>query len=228
MRNIVILAAGPPKPGRERHTEINKYNGKIIIDDIIDKCIIKNTKLYIVINPKVEKLINHVKTNHKNIEILHPVDEKIHSTLKTALSIEGDCILVFGDLINLQYGDVNRFVDTEYNAALCRHKIRWPTGQIGPNLVGQHYIRRSDIDPSIYLIGEKYKEYYLSDKNLQKAINYFKDFYPYNNIDYGVQNDLGTHLNYAFFFKIWSDENINEYDDIGTIYYEHIIYLDND
>ena len=65
MRNIVILAAGPPKPGRERHTEINKNNGKIIIDDIIDKCTIENTKLYIVINPKVDKLINHVKTNHK-------------------------------------------------------------------------------------------------------------------------------------------------------------------
>ena len=30
------------------------------------------------------------------------------------------------------------------------------------------------------------------------------------------------------YLKIWSDENINEYDDIGTIYYEHIIYLDND
>lgn len=224
MRNIVILAAGPPKPNRERHTEINKINGKIIIDDIIDKCTIENTKLYIVINSKVEKLINHVKTYHKNIEILHPEDEKIHSTLKTALSIEGDCILVFGDLINLQYGDVNRFVDTEFNAALCRYKHRW-----GPNVIGQHYIRRSDIDPSIYLIGEKYKKQYLSNENLKKAINYFKDLRgPYSIINDGVQNDIGTHLNYSFFFKIWSNENINEYDDIGTIYYEHTVYADND
>ena len=54
MKNIVILAAGPPKVNRERHTEINKNNGKIIIDDIIDKCTIDDTKLYIVINSKVE------------------------------------------------------------------------------------------------------------------------------------------------------------------------------
>jgi len=223
MRNIVILAAGPPKPGRERHTEINKNNGKIIIDDIIDKCTIENTKLHIVINPKVEKLINHVKTNHKNIEILHPEDEKIHSTLKTALSVKGDCVLVCGDLINLQYEDVNRFVDTKYNAAICRYKYRW-----GPNIVGQNYIRRSDIDDSIMLIGEKYKDYYLSDKNLQKAINYFKNFYPNNIINYDAQNDIGTHLDYSFFFNIWSEEGINEYDDIGTLFYEHIVYEDND
>ena len=223
MKNIVILAAGPPKPNRERHTEINKNNGKIIIDDIIDKCTIENTKLYIVINSKVEKLINHIKTHHKNIEILHPEDEKIHSTLKTALSIDGDTILVFGDLINLQYGDVNKFVDTEYNAALCRYKYPW-----GPNIVGKNYIRRSDIGDAITLIGEKYKKTFLSDENLKNAINYFKNFYPYNNINYNSQNDIGTHLDYSFFFKIWSNENINEYEDIGTIYYEHIVYEDND
>ena len=97
----------------------------------------KNTKLYIVINPQNNKLINHVKTHHKNVEILHPEDNKIHSTLKTALSIEGDCVLVFGDLINLQYGDVKKFVDTKYNAALCRYKHRW-----GPNIIGKNYIRR--------------------------------------------------------------------------------------
>lgn len=223
MRNIVILAAGPPKPGRERHTEINKNNGKIIIDDIIDKCTIENTKLYIVINSKVEKLINHVKTNHKNIEILHPDDEKMHSTLKTALSIKGDCVLVCGDLINLQHGDINRFVNTELNAAICRYKYRW-----GPNIIGQNYIRRSDIGDAIMLIGEKYKEYYLSDKNLQKAINYFKDFYPYNIINLNISNHIQTHLDFSFFFNIWSQEGVNEYDDKGTIYYEHIVYEDND
>ncbi len=223
MRNIVILAAGPPKPGRERHTEINKNNGKIIIDDIIDKCTIENTKLYIVINSKVEKLINHVKKNHKNIEILHPEDEKMHSTLKTALSIKGDCVLVCGDLINLQYGDVNRFVDTEFNAALCRYKHRW-----GPNVVGQNYIRRSDMGDSIMLIGEKYKEYYLSDENLEKAINYFKDFYPNNIINLNISNHIQTHLDFSFFFEMWSIENINKYEDKGTIYFEHLVNLDND
>tara|TARA_B100001057_G_scaffold499014_1_gene608019 strand:+ start:303 stop:974 length:672 start_codon:yes stop_codon:yes gene_type:complete len=223
MKNIIILAAGPPKPNRERHTEINKNNGKIIIDDIIDKCTIENTKLYIVINPKVKKLINHIQKNHKNIEILYPEDEKIYSTLKTALSIKGDCILVSGDLINLQYGNINKFVDTEYKAAICKYKIRW-----GQNIIGTNYIRRSDIGDCTMLIGEKYKEYYLSNTNLKKAINYFKDFYPNKIINECVQNDIGTHLDYSFFFKIWSNENIDNFEDIGTIYFENIIYQDND
>ena len=223
MRNIVILAAGPPKPNRERHTEINKNNGRIIIDDIINKCTIENTKLYIVINPKNNKLINHIRYGYKNIGILHPEDNKIHSTLKTALSIKGDCILVFGDLINLQYGDVNKFVDTEYNAALCRYKHRW-----GPNIIGKNHIRRSDIGDAIILIGDKYKEVYIGNDNLRKAVIYYQNFYPDNILDDGIQNDIGTHLDYSFFFKIWSDENTNNYDDIGTIYYEHIVYEDND
>ena len=220
-RNIVILAAGPPKPGRERHTEINKRNNKIIIDDIIDKCTIENTKLYIVINPKNTILINHVKKYHK-IEMLFPKDEKIYSTFSTALSLKGDCILVCGDLINLQHGDINKFVDTHLNAALCRFKHRW-----GPDIVGENIIRRSDIGDCITLIGEKYKNYYLSNKNVELAIQYFHKFYK-RNINHYVYNDIGTHLDYSFFFRIWSDKSINEYDDIGTIFFEHIVYDDND
>ena len=60
------------------------------------------------------------------LEILHPEDEKIHS----ALSIY-DTIYIY--LINLQYGDVIKFVDTEYNAALCRYKYHWD-----PNIVGKN------------------------------------------------------------------------------------------
>jgi len=223
MKNIVILASGPPKPNRERHTEINKNNGKIIIDDIIDKCTIENTKLYIVINSKVHKLINHVKMNHKNIEILHPEDEKIHSTLKTALSIEGDCVLVCGDLINLHYGDINKFVDTEYSSAICRYKIPW-----GKNLIGRKYIKRSDIGECITMISEKDKKEFLDIENYNKAITYFNDFYPNKRMNEYIYNDYGTFINYAFFFDIVSNINLNNINNIGSILYNHKIYEDND
>ena len=223
MKNIVILAAGPPKPDRERHTEINEINGRIIIDDIIEKCTIENTKLYIVINSKVEKLINHVKTHHKNIEILHPEDEKMYSTLNKALSIDGDTVLVSGDLINLQYGDINRFVDTQYNAALCRYLIPWPPGDI----ICEDFIRRCDIDDSVIYLSEKYKKTYLENVD-DKVTKYMSKFYPNQKIDMNKSNDVLTYLSYDFFFKIWSDHKVNEFEDIGTLYFEHPIYLDND
>ena len=68
----------------------------------------------------------------------------------------------------------------------------------------------------------------MSDENFKNAINYYKDFYPNSSINEYCFNDIGTHLDYSFFFKIWSNENINEHEDIGTIYYEHIVYEDND
>jgi hypothetical protein len=46
--NIVILAAGPPKPNRERHLEV--FGGKPLIDLVIKKCRITDTKLYAVID----------------------------------------------------------------------------------------------------------------------------------------------------------------------------------
>ena len=56
MKNIVILAAGPSKGGRNRHLEINSLNNKIIIDDVIEKCTIENTNLYIVIDKNNQKI----------------------------------------------------------------------------------------------------------------------------------------------------------------------------
>ena len=37
-----------------------------------------------------------------------------------------------------------------------------------------------------------------------------------------------THVNYAFFYEIWGNSNINNYNDIGTIYFEKKVYADND
>ena len=223
MRNIVILASGPPKKDRERHTEINKNNGKIIIDDIIEKCRYKNTNLYIVVNKKNEKLINHLKLYHNNINILFPKDENIYSTFEMALSPKGDCILVVGDLINLQFGDIEKFLNTKLKCAICQYKIRW-----GKDIVGTKFIRRGDIGDCITLFSEIYKSDYLSENNVKKAEYYFNTFFPNKKINYKIYNDLGTFLNYSFFFNISSNPKNNIDSEKGTIYYNHKVYEDND
>ena len=47
MTNISILAAGPPKPGRQRHLEL--LNGRPLINEIIDKCNVPESKVHVVI-----------------------------------------------------------------------------------------------------------------------------------------------------------------------------------
>ena len=37
-----------------------------------------------------------------------------------------------------------------------------------------------------------------------------------------------THLNYVYFYEIWGNPNVNEFEDKGSIYFEKIIYADND
>ena len=224
MKNIVILASGPPKPNRERHTEINKINSKIIIDDIIEKCSINNTKLYIAINKINILLINHINTFHKNITILYPNDETIYSTFETALSIYGDCILVCGDLINLKDNDIKKFVDTEYSSAICRYKIPW-----GNNIIGKNYIKRSEIGECITMISQKHKKRFLGLENWNNTLIYYNNFYPTKKINIYIYNDIGTFMNYAFFFNIASSVRwCNHSHDIGTILYNHKIYEDND
>ena len=223
MINIVILASGPPKPNRERHTEINKNNNKIIIDDIIEKSIIPDTNLYILIHPDNIKLLNHIKSNHNNINIILSEDITIYSTFKKSLSIYGDCILVCGDLINLKENDIKKFVDSEYSSAICQYKIPW-----GNNIQGLGYIKRADIGECIIKISEHHKTTFLSENNVKKAIEFFKLFYPNKVLNPNIYNDLGTWMNYAFFFNIASDVNVNSFDNIGTVYYEHKIYDDND
>ena len=57
------------------------------------------------------------------------------------------------DTINDCQTDVNKFVETEYNAALCRYKYRW-----GPNIIGQN--------SSIYQKG--FKVYFYNDGSVRK------------------------------------------------------------
>ena len=221
MKNIVILASGPPKPNRNRHLEL--FDGQILIDRVINKCRVDDTRLYVVVNESNTKLQNHI-TSHENIGIIIPKDNKIRSTFEAALSIEGDCILVCGDLVQLQNGDIEKFVTSEFDSAICRYKTAW-----GSHLRSSSgAIRRADMGDCINMIAETHKKEFLSEENYQKCLSHFKDFYPHKVVDEFVYNDVGTHMTYTFFNSIWSQSNINSDGTKGTIYFEHDVYKDND
>ena len=217
--NIVILCAGPPKIGRQRHLEI--FNNKPIIDKIIDTCTIKNTSLYIIIHKDNLKLIQHVK--NFNCKILIVNDEFIKTTINTAASLKGDCILVCGDLKNIDRKDIQKFVDTEYKSAICRYSIPW-----GAHIKNNKFLRRADIGDCIVKVSEEHKKEFLSDELWDAGKYYFKQFYPKNTINLKTYNDLGTHHSYAFFYDIWSNPTVNNYKEKGTILFEKKIYDDND
>tara|TARA_R110000824_G_scaffold214603_2_gene400822 strand:+ start:1024 stop:1689 length:666 start_codon:yes stop_codon:yes gene_type:complete len=221
MKNISILAAGPPKPGRQRHLEL--LRGTPLINEIIDKCTIADCKVHIVINSANLPLIEHIK-KIPSVEILFPKDETIYSTFESALSPEGDCIMVCGDLINLQEGDVQRFVDSPLSSAICRYGQAW-----GQHLVSsQGSVRRADMGDCICLVSEKDKEELLGDENYNKALGYFKEFYPNQPVNFESYNDIGTHLNYSFFKEVWGNPNVDSAGTRGTLYFEHVVYADND
>ena len=227
MKNIVILAAGPTKENRNRHLEV--FNDQVLIDKIIEECTIRNTKLYIVINLKNKPLIKHIQTFFNNTKILYPKDEKIYSTLEAALSPDGDCILVVGDLINLKKGDVKKFVDSKYKCATCGYKKPW-----GPNISSAegNLIRRGDVGDCISMISQEYKLDFLSKKNQSAARQLFKMFYPngnkYKKINEYWYNDIGTFMSFAFFKEIWSKPPLNFFEEKGLIFFDHAIYIDND
>ena len=219
--NIIILAAGPPKHNRDRYLEL--FNNKPLIDSLIEECSIENINLFIVVHKNNLKLINYVINYDKNITILKVDDEYVKNTLTTALSVYGDCICVCGDLINVKKIDILKFINTDYSSSLCRYKIPW-----GNNIINNNLIRRSDIGDCIIRISEKDKTTYLSEEIWNKAKQYFKLFYPNKELEFKTWNNMGTHLNYAYFYEIWGNPNINEFEDKGSIYFEKKIYADND
>jgi hypothetical protein len=220
MKNIVILAAGPPKPNRNRHLET--YNGQKIIDTVIERCTIENTNLYVVVDNKNTELINHIKDR---VKLLYPKDGKIYSTFESALSIEGDTIMVVGDLVGLREGDINRFVESKYKSATCTYKYHW-----GPPIISNYpnLLRRGDCGDCISMIAQDHKEEFLGTDNQVKCKWLFKQFYPDRNIDHEIYNDVGTFMSFAFFLKIWSNPLCKAFVDIGSIYFEHKVYADND
>jgi hypothetical protein len=219
--NIIILAAGPPKKDRQRHLE--KFDNEILIDKLIKSCTFENINLYIVIHKENIKLIDNVK-KFNNVGILNVDDEYIYTTITKALSVTGDCILVVGDVIDVEKKDIKKFINTEHNCSLCRYKCKW-----GPDIKKNGFLRRSDIGDCIVKISEKYKKEYLSKELWDKAKYYLQKFYPnMKNIDMKSWNWIMTNVNYAFFFNIWGNKDVNSYKDFGTIYFEKKIYSDND
>ena len=225
IKNIIILASGPPKKNRNRHLEVKK--NKVIITDIIEKCNIINTKLYIVINPENEELIKYINDNHSNVNILYTQNLEMLNTLQTAFKIKGDCILVMGDLVNLKYGDVDKFINTDLLSAICKNKTPW-----GNDLQGSgNLIRKGNISGHIIKICENHKKLFLSQKNINQSKDYFKMFYPNGIWNPYINNHLYTWLVYSFFINqstdtIYNKKNINN--DIGFIEFNHNNYDDND
>ena len=225
-KNIIILAGGPPKKGRNRHLEL--YSGEHIIDRVIKKCKIPNTKLYIIIDKENIELRNHILSKWSlDLSIIIPEDKKIYSTFKSALSIEGDCIMVLGDLIGLQEGDIERFVNSEYKSATCQYQHSW-----GSHINSQsgNLLRRADCGDAISLISHEHKKEFLESKNYKDL---FYKFYPNGNQYEGMNenwyNDVGTFLSYSFFFEIWSNpEWCHKDNEKGAILFNHIVYKDND
>tara|TARA_B110000211_G_C14072703_1_gene550627 strand:- start:551 stop:1210 length:660 start_codon:yes stop_codon:yes gene_type:complete len=219
MKNIVILAAGPPI--RNRHLEM--FDDEILIDSVINRCRVDDTKLYIVVNGNDIKLQHHI-ASLENIDMIIPKDDKIRSTFESALSVNGDCIMVCGDLVGLRDCDVEKFVLSELDSAICRYKIPW-----GSHLVSSSgLIRRADMGDCINMIAESHKKEFLSEKNYEECISHFKDFYPHRGINEYVYNDIATHMSYTFFKNIWSCPDVNSDGTKGTVYFEHEIYKDND
>ncbi len=224
MKNIVILAAGPPKINRNRHLEINPFNKSIIIKDVIDKCRVRNTNLFVVVN-KENNILKDYLQKIEDIKILTPKDDKIYSTLELSLSMKGDCILVLGDLIGLLDGDVKRFVDSEYKSATSQYKQPW--GDHIPSHTGD-VVRRGDCGDCIQMIAEEHKDEFLSEDTLNKARESFYKFNSHQMNEYW-QNDYGTFMSYTFFNEIWSNPYWTPSDNSkGTILFEHQVYADND
>jgi len=222
MTNIAILAAGPPKPNRNRHLEIT--GNTIIIDHVIANCRIPHTKIYVIINPENIDLINHVK-KHSDVTILYPKDGKIYSTLETALQPEGDTILVMGDLVNLRQGDINKFIDSKYRSATCVYDHPW-----GDHIISSvpSLLRRGNCGDCISKIAQEHKEEYLGNDTQSMCRWFFKQFIPNRNLDEYIHNDIGTFTSFTFFKEIWSNPECNEFEDKGAIRFNHQVYLDND
>ena len=80
--NIVILASGPPKIGRQRHLEI--FHNQPLISYVINKCKLSNNinPINVVINKENNVLNNYLIQNHSDIIILKPDTQSMLDTFK--------------------------------------------------------------------------------------------------------------------------------------------------
>lgn len=226
-KNIIILAAGPAKPGRNRHLEL--YGGQPLISKLLSECSIEGTNTYVVVDKNNHELKSHLKEEHPDVGLLFPEDAKIISTFRAALSVEGDCVMVTGDLINVRQVDIERFIVSDYKSATCHYALPW-----GPHIrsASGGLLRRADVGDCISMISQEHKEEFLSSKNNQKARELFNHFYPKGNqhdkMNEYWYNDMGTFTSFAFFESLWSNPGLNCDSGKGLITFSHKIYEDND
>ena len=225
MITIAILASGPPKPNRNRHLEI--FNGKPCITGVINNCQVDGIKLSVIISNKNIDLKNYLLKNHKEVSILETNDNSMKTTFEVAFYQDNnDTLIVRGDLWNLKKENIIKYINSKYKSAISLLKIPW-----GNNIFSfdNSLMRRGDIDDSVFLISQEHQQIYLSDINIQGAIYYFNKFYPYIKFDINQNNHLQTWLTYVFFHNISANKNVNYInEDIGTVYIDDLIYLDND
>ena len=219
--NIIICAAGPSKEGRNRHLEL--YEDRIIIDRNIEFCRVDNTSLFVVVDTGNVELREHLSAI-PNITTLLPEDRKIYSTYKTALSVDGGCVLVCGDLLGLESGDIQKFVESEYKSAMCHYSESWG----GVTSADGTLIRRGDCDDSIFSIAQEHKEEFLSDQTYKTARAFFHKFYPNAAIVEEDAKCIGTHMTYSFFHNIWSRPEATSDGTKGLVSFKHKVWLDND
>lgn len=224
MKTIVILAAGPPKKGRNRHLEC--FNGLPCITIVIHACSIDGQKICVAISKDNHELKDYLKNKHSNVKILETSDYSMLSTYKTAFDEDdNDKILVDGDLTNIKKDNIIKFINTEYRCAKSKlTKYRWGNDLVS---VDRSIKRRGDIGGSILLIGNEYQSKYISNENVKKAKNYFAKFYPHAEFDMNIANHLDTWLKYTLFFDI-NNHIYNQTTELGLIDTEDCIWLDND
>lgn len=220
--NVVFLAGGPPKPGRNRHLEF--FNGSRIIDRHLRIAEdMKEANVYIVVNKENNNLIDYIRKSKSSATMLTPRDETVRATIETALGPPGPCILVCGDLTSLLSSDIRLFLRSPNKSAICRYKVRW-----GPNLTSNAgLIRRSDVGDCIVRVPELEKEIYLSKSIWARALAVAQEFVP-GPKDPTKWNDIMTYVNYVYFQKIWGDPNVNDTETQSSVFFKHKVYSDND
>lgn len=228
MTNLVILAAGPPKPNRNRHLEL--YNNTPIISRLINSLPTgDNFTPHVIINNKNDELIKYLGLNHPTVALLFPKDEKIFSTFVEALRPRGDCILICGDMLDLRQQVVEDFARSPLTSCSCKYSQPW-----GENFksIKNSIIRRGDVGDVLQKIGKQDKREFLSDEIHNRALELFYDFYPNGNQFVGLNpyeyNDVGTFTSFAFYEAFWSNPECDELGSRGLIEINYPIYADND
>ena len=226
--NLVILAAGPPKPNRNRHLEI--YQNQPLISNIINNLPQDEVyKVHVVVNKNNDQLIDYLKKYHPLVNVIYPKDEKIRSTFEVALKNEGPCILICGDSLNVKTEVIQDFINSPLKSCSCHYKTPWGNDYFSSK---NNIRRRGDVGDVIQKIGQDHKKEFLSEGLYKKAVELFYEFYPNGNhfskIDEYHYNDIGTFTSFVFYENLWSEPGAQSTGTKGLITINYNIYEDND